>query len=65
MHRFIIENLTFEQATLLADWYRDRGEDDAHEYFAGSGEDAPIPSTARVEGDDVILTALELEDDTQ
>ncbi len=58
MAKFIFEDLSEEQAMLFADWYRDRGEADAHEYFKGSGSEAPIPSLARNVNGDTILNAV-------
>jgi len=57
MARFIFEDLTFEQATAFADWYRDRGEADLHEYLKGSNVEAPIPSLASNIDDNVVLYA--------
>ncbi len=58
MAKFIFEDLTFEQATAFADWYRDRGEASLHEYLEGSNVEAPIPSFARNVDGDVVLNAV-------
>lgn len=62
MAKFIFEDLTEEQAMLFADWYRDRGEADAHEYFAGSGSEAPIPSLAYNSDGDTILYCVNIKE---
>lgn len=43
MAKLIIDNITMNQAKVLADWYEGRGEQDAQCWFDenGNGEDSP------------------------
>lgn len=62
MARLIFENLTLEDAKILANWYEGQGEQDADIWFdAQDGGRAPITNVSRdggymeVQGDDVII----------
>jgi hypothetical protein len=55
MARVIFTNLTDEQASELASWYSNQGEQDADVWFDIANVETPITDTITKDGDDVIV----------
>lgn len=61
MARCIFENLTLEQAKILASWYEGQGEQDTSYWFEENDLETPMTDVRRkggymeIDGDDVIV----------